>query len=100
MRDAKDAAHLTELQLIESRLKNFTVIVRDSQNQSRLNADHIVNQMGFEATNAQAYFCGPEAMRKSLAKGLAIKEFPNESFILRNLKFVLVLGLARSHGFC
>jgi len=93
VRDAKDAAHLTELQRIEGRLKNFRVIVHDSQIQSRLNADQIVNQMGFEATNAQAYFCGPEAMRKSLAKGLAIKGIPQRKFHFEEFEIRSGIGL-------
>lgn len=84
----QDAVHLDELRQCEN-LENFILHLVCSKQQGRLTAQNIADTVGFSLSTADAYYCGPEPMRKTLAlglskQGLSQSRFHYEEFEIRS----------------
>ncbi len=82
------AAHLEELKEIAGQLPKFTLQIHATGEQGRIDAETIAGVTDDHATT-KVYFCGPKAMRKSLAAGLArrgvaARRFHYEEFEIRS----------------
>lgn len=92
------ASHLAELRDIEGRHDNFRVVLHQSQDLGRLTPDEIVTKSGMDIVQTQVYFCGPQAMRDVLQKGLSrqglnLRRFHYEEFEIRT--GIGLVGLAQ-----
>ena len=70
------AAHLRELAARADDLPNFTLVLHASETSGRATAETILETTGLDASNLSIAFCGPEAMRKALSTGFAVRGVP------------------------
>ena len=87
VRSCAKAAHLDELQQIASANPNFTLILRETAMEGRLDADIVAAMIG-DATTQTVLFCGPAGLRDGLRQGLgrhgfSARRFRYEMFELR-----------------
>lgn len=100
VRNEDEAIHLDELRKLDVKA-NFHLHLVCSQTSGRLTADRISNAIDFSLSDTDAYYCGPEAMRNSLQKGLVTRglsraRFHYEEFEIRSgigLRYMLSLVL-------
>lgn len=86
--EERDASHLEEIRAIEAQLPNFRCNLHTSRSQGRIGAD-VIADYAKDLDQAKAYFCGPKAMRLSLASGLgrfglSSRRFHYEEFEIRS----------------
>lgn len=95
VRDTNQAAHIDELQTISDRLSNFTLILHETKSGKRLNADTLLVAQGTSLKETKVFFCGPEAMRKSLKADLHMKGLPHRAFHYEEFEIRSGIGLER-----
>ena len=89
VRGRKDAAHLAEFEALAARNPNFHFHLVESNTMERLTMDQIESALDRPLEELTVYYCGPEAMRKSLQNsfrqaGLNPRRFKYEEFEIRS----------------
>ncbi len=92
VRHAAQAAHLDELQEQAKRLKNFTLHVHETHTGQRLTIEDIASN---DLSKTKVFFCGPEAMRKSLVNGFKMRGLSSRSFHYEEFEIRSGIGLRR-----
>jgi predicted ferric reductase len=85
-RDEAIAADMLKAKACE--VPNFTYRLHDSAAQGRLDSDALSRDVPFAVDGADLWFCGPESLRKAIAKGLRkqgkkLKRIEFERFLFR-----------------
>lgn len=88
VRTEEEAIHLEELKL-KTALENFNFHLVVSSQGQRLSAGMIASKIGFPIAIADAYYCGPEGLRKTMfhglrLEGLSSRRFHYEEFEIRS----------------
>jgi predicted ferric reductase len=89
VRDASDAAHLDELRQAEAQHPNFTLHLFQSGKGERLTVEALAERVDLDWRQARVAYCGPQALREALrrgliAKGLKRRHFAYEAFEIRS----------------
>ncbi|MEM7302018.1 MAG: ferric reductase-like transmembrane domain-containing protein [Pseudomonadota bacterium] len=98
VRNKEDAIHLEELMETARMVANFTVHLNVSSADGRLTAKKLADQAGAALSDVHAYYCGPEAMRNSLAAGLAAQGMKPSRFHYEEFEIRSGIGLRRFAG--
>lgn len=69
VRNAKEAVGVETLKSAAERVEKFSYTLHDSS-QRRLDADLLAELVGFDASGAELWFCGPAPLRKAIESGL------------------------------
>jgi len=88
VREASQAAHLEELRQLAETAPNLTLHIHESAQSGRLTAESALQLAGADVSDLTVSFCGPAAMRQSLAQdfgrlGLSGTKFRYELFEIR-----------------
>lgn len=88
VREASQAAHLEELRQLAEAAPNLTLHIHESARSGRLTAESALQLTGADVSDLTVSFCGPAAMRLSLAQafgrlGLSGTKFRYELFEIR-----------------
>lgn len=88
VRSESEAIHLEELKS-KAALENFNLHLIVSSQGERLSADLISKKVSFPITDADAFYCGPEGLRKAIfhglkLEGLSSRRFHYEEFEIRS----------------
>lgn len=79
VRSENEAVHLDELKSTVE-LENFNLHLITSSQGQRLSGSMIASKVDFPVAEADAYYCGPEGMRKALSHGLTLEGLSSRRF--------------------
>lgn len=92
IRSRNSAAHLSEIEALAAGNPRLHLYLIESGKSGRLTADGIAETLG-DISKHQAFFCGPEAMRKSLKKGLTKHGIWGRGFAYEEFEIRTGIGL-------
>lgn len=98
VREEADAAHLDELREAQERFDHFTLHMFESSKGQRLTAATLQARVGVEWNKARVSYCGPQALRESLRKGLVTMGLKRRYFVYEEFEIRSGLGLRKLAG--
>ena len=94
VREAAQAAHLEELRRMAEEKNNFTLILRETGREGRLDTDAVAAIAG-GLEGKTVFYCGPSALRDVLAKGLRAHGVPARRFRYELFEIRTGIGLKK-----
>ncbi|MFK7792818.1 MAG: ferric reductase-like transmembrane domain-containing protein [Devosiaceae bacterium] len=98
VRDASDAAHLDELREADERFENFTLHLFESAKGERLSTDTLADRVNVDWKETRVAYCGPQALREALRKGLLAKGLKRRFFAFEAFEIRSGIGVRKLVG--
>lgn len=93
VREWDDIPYAVELERLAEEVETLELIIVNSTEGIRLNADRIVSDLGGDVSQAYVFFCGPVQMRKALKSGLVLKGLRASRFHFEEFEMRTGIGL-------
>lgn len=98
VRDASDAAHLDALREAAQNHSSFTLHLFESSKGQRLTTDSLAERVDVDWRQTRVAYCGPEALRETLRKGLIAKGLKRRHFAFEAFEIRSGLGVRKLAG--